>query len=91
MYGRPISLDDGTHLDGGIKEDSDWQQCWKQIVGLPTQHYHVPKGRIGTQFIKTLAGVFGGIQKQSWNAERVLVFCVVVLQRSPEVKRARDI
>ena len=38
-----------------------------------------------------LAAEFRGVRERRWNAERPLVFCAVVLQTTPGVRRARDI
>ena len=35
VYGDCVHQNDGTHLDGGIRDDMVWQERWKKIVGLP--------------------------------------------------------
>ena len=44
----------GTHLDGSIEEDGKWQQRWKIIILLPTQHYDLPPEWVGKQFFANL-------------------------------------
>lgn len=58
---------------------------------MPTQHYSVPKGRIGRLFIQALADEMNGIISRKWNAEKMIVFIAVILQRSRDVKKSRDI
>ena len=91
VYGDRVRQSGGTHLDGGIRDDAIWQAHWKEIVGLPPQRYDVPSGKIGRLFIQALTQELTGVVERSWNSERFLVFPAVILQRSPTVKRARDI
>jgi hypothetical protein len=60
-------------------------------VDLSSPHYSFPKGKVGRCFINILASEFSGVQGQTWNSKRPLVFVAVVLQTTPGVKRARDI
>ena len=91
MYGDVVQQNDGTHLDGGIQDDAKWQSYWHQTIGLPPQRYTAPNGRVGRLFIGALTKELLGIQERRWNSERFIVFLAVILQRSPEAKRARDI
>ena len=91
MYGDVVRQNDGTHLDGGIQDDAKWQTHWRKIIGLPPQRYSAPNGRVGRLFIKALTADLLGIQERRWNSERFITFLAVVLQRSPEAKRAQDI
>ena len=91
VYGDHIHQNDGTHLDGGIRDDGIWQERWRKIVGLPPQRYNVPNGAVGRLFVKELASELGGVTARRWNGERFIIFQSVILQRSGEVKKARDI
>ena len=91
VYGDHLHQDDGTHLDGGIRDDGEWQKRWRQIVGLPPQRYNVPNGMVGRLFVKELAAELSGVTGRRWNSERFIVFQAVILQRSGEVKKAKDI
>jgi hypothetical protein len=33
---------DGSHLDGGIKDDDVWQARWQKLIILPCKHYDAP-------------------------------------------------
>ena len=61
------------------------------IVGLPPQRYNVPNGAVGRLFVRELAAELSGVTERRWNSERFIVFQAVILQRSAEVKQAKDI
>ena len=61
------------------------------MIAFPSQRYDVPTGRVGRLFVAQVAKEMGGIVKRTWNAERFIVMQAVILQQSPDVKRARDI
>ena len=60
-------------------------------MALPPQRYDAPSGRVGRLFVQAVADELKGVVQCSWNSERFVVFQAVILQRSPDVKRARDI
>ena len=91
VYGDHVRQNDGTHLDGGIADDAIWQAHWREVISLPPQRYAAPNGRVGRLFLQGVTAEFQGIQSRKWNSERLIVFIAVILQRSPEAKRARDI
>ena len=91
VYGDHVHDNDGTHLSGGIVADKAWQERWKRMVQLNQRHYSVPQGRVGQRFITALTAEFQGVRERRWNGERVVVFVVTVLRRTPTVTRARDI
>ena len=68
-----------------------WQERWRRMVQIDQRHYSLPKGRIGQQFLTALTAEFRGVRERRWNSERVIVFLVTVLRRTPTVSRARDI
>jgi hypothetical protein len=86
VYGDYIHQNDGTHLDGGLQDDSVWQERWRRLIILPSQHYDAPSGSVGCHFVHILTEELEGICCQKWNLERFLVFQMVVLQHSKEVK-----
>jgi hypothetical protein len=45
---------------------------------------------VGRRFIEMLADMLVEIKARTFNAERFIVFLIVVLQRSREVKKAKD-
>ena len=91
VYGDHIHENIGTHLTGGISTDKQWQRYLKRLLPLPPSHYHVPRGELSTQFITTLAELFNQIVDRKCNADKLIVFQMVILQRAPNVKRSADV
>jgi hypothetical protein len=59
VYGDTIHLNDGTHLDGGVKDDRDWQVRWGKIISMDLSLWDTPRGKVGRRFVKMLTGVGG--------------------------------
>ena len=74
VYGGYIHQNDGSHLDGDIKEDSVWQSRWRKLVALPCQRYNAPGGAVGRRFMRLLTEELNGIRKRKWKSERFIVF-----------------
>jgi hypothetical protein len=91
VYGDHVHKNPGEHLDGGITNDQMWQDNWRQLIVFPSQTYDVPSGPIGCWFLETLTSLLKGIQSCTLNSEKFIVFQMVILQRTREVKHARDI
>ena len=91
IYGDHPHQNPGTHLDGGVANDKQWQSHWKRVAQLPTTHYTVPSGKVGRRFVKILTTEFQGARERKWNSERPLVFAPVILQTTSGTRRARDI
>jgi hypothetical protein len=67
-YGDCIHQNDGTHLDGGIKDDAVWQARWCKLVALPCQRYDAPGGSVGQHFMRILTEELEGIHSRKWGA-----------------------
>ena len=91
VFGDHVHDNDGSHLDGGIATDSLWQKRWTRIRQLSTTRYIVLKGAVGRRFLTILVDEFRGARDRQWNSERPLVFASVILQKTPGVRRAKDI
>jgi hypothetical protein len=91
VYGDYVHQNDGTHLDGGIADDAQWQEYWRKLVVLPPQRFDVPTGAVGRQFVETLTEELVGVRERQWNSERFFVFQMVILQRCKGVRKAGDI
>jgi hypothetical protein len=50
--------------------------------------YNLPKGKVGTRFLFALSKILDGFQARTCNSERLLVFCLVVLQRGDATIRS---
>ena len=91
VYGGTIHDDDGTHLKGGISDDSLWQGYHRRLVTLTPQLYTCPGKAAGKDFINQLCEEFLGVTERKWNSERPLVFCLAMLQKKPGITQSSDI
>ena len=92
VYGDYIHQNDGTHLDGGIKDDAKWQERWRKLlVALPSQRYNAPGGSVGRRFVRMLTEEMRGIHSRKHNSEKYIVFQIVILQKSKMVTASGDI
>ena len=91
VYGDHIHQNPGTHLDGGVADDFLWQSYWRQLVEYPPSFYDTPTGALGKRLVGYFAKLLEGIMKRKWNGEKLIVFSQVIYQRSPGIKRAKDV
>jgi hypothetical protein len=91
VYGDHVHQNPGTHLSGDIPDDGMWQDYWQWLIVFPSQTCNAPLGAVGGCFIKMLAEMLVGIQARKLNAERFVTFQIVILQRSRELKKAKDV
>ena len=89
--GEHVAPNDGSHLDGGISDDGFWQEQWRRLIVYQPRHYNLPNGKVGRRFLMLLTQELNGVRARHWNSERFIVFQLVVLQRCPQVSRAKDI
>ena len=74
VCGDYIHQNDGTHLDGGIKDDDMQQACWRKLVALPSQGYNAPGGAVGRRYVRMLTEELRGIHSRKQNSENTLFF-----------------
>jgi hypothetical protein len=91
VYGDHVHQNPGTHLDGGIADDAKWQDYHRRLIVYPSQRYDAPSGKVGRRFVESITTLLDGVQTRKWNAERFLLFQMVVMQRTRDVTRLRDI
>ena len=91
IFGDHVHPNDGSQLDGGFSDDQKWQSRWRRMVQLSPTRYSVPKGKVGRRFLVILRLEFLGVRERKWNSERPLVFVATILQKTPGVRRAKDI
>ena len=77
VHGNP-----GTHLNGGVANDSAWQVWWHDLAVIPSRRYDAPSGKVGRQFVKMLGTKLQGVRYCRWNSEWFIVFQTVILQRA---------
>ena len=79
VYGDWLYANPGTHLEGGIRDDSTWQAWWRDLAVMPSRRYDAPSGRVRRRFVRTLGEELKGVQDRLWNLERFIVFQTVIL------------
>ena len=81
----------GTHLDGGIRDDSVWQVWRHAIAIMPLRRYDAPSGRVGCRFVGTMGVELKGVRDRLWNSERFIVFQTVILLQSRHITASQAI
>jgi hypothetical protein len=69
VYGDHIHQNPGSHLDGGIANDTQWQSYYNQLIVYPSQTYDAPNGAVGQCLIDYLANLMNGVRERKWNME----------------------
>ena len=82
VYGDWVHANPGTHLDGGICDESAWQARWRDLAVMPSRRYDAPSGRVGQRFVGALGDELKGVRDRLWNSDRFIVFETVILQRA---------
>ena len=85
VYGDHIHDNDGTHLDGGVALDREWQALWRRLIAQMGVFYDALLGRVGRKLLADFAAELAGARNHLWNSKRPLVFLMVILQRTGEV------
>ena len=91
VYGDFPHHNDGSHLDGGIADETAWQHRWRRLAAQSASWYATPSGEVGRRFTAILSVEWRGVLNRSWNSERPLVFAHVVLTKALGVRRAWEI
>ena len=81
----------GEQFYGVIAEDSKCKARWEKIVCIPTQHYDAPSGKFRKRFFGILSVELNRVCDSKFNAERVIVFQSVILQRAQGVNNSAQI
>ena len=91
VYGDWVHGNHGTHLDGSIDENAEWQAWWRYLAVMPSRRYDVPSGKVRRRFVETLGGELHGVRYRQWNLERFIVFHIVILKRARHVTASHAI
>ena len=67
VFGDYLHDNDGHHLTGGIPNNSMWLDLWRKVAELPSQHYSLPKGKLGRDFLEEFTGLVEGIMERKCN------------------------
>jgi hypothetical protein len=81
VYGDHVHQNPGTHLDGGIADDTMWQDYHRRLIVYPSQRYDAPSGSVGRRFVESTATLLDGVQARKWNSERFLLFQMVDIRK----------
>jgi hypothetical protein len=68
-----------------------WQKHWGRLVVFPFQHYNAPVRAVGRRYIEAVATILDDVKARKCNMEKFVVFQMVILQRTRNVKRAGGI
>ena len=91
VYGDFLHHNYGSHLEGGIAGDAEWQRRWRRLAAQSDSYYATPSGAVGRRFTAILAAEWREVLNRSCNSKRPLVFAHVVLTKMLGVQRAREI
>ena len=91
VYEDWVHKNPGTHLDGGVADNSAWQAWWRDLAVMPSRKYDALSGKVGRRFAGMLGAKMQGVQDRRWNLERFIVFQTVILQRARHVTASHAI
>ena len=72
-YNNHLHCNSGTHLDGGVDNDTVWQRRWQRIKNLPMTWYDIPQVHIGRRFVQWMTMVIKGVRTRVCNSEHPLI------------------
>ena len=91
FYGDFPHHNDGSHLDGEVVDNANWQRCWRGLVAQSTSWYSMPFGVVGRCFTAILTAEWWWVLIRSWNSKRTLLFSDIVITKTLGVRSAREI
>ena len=80
-YGDCIHGNDGTHLDGGVEDDTYWQQLYNRVTDCNLLLWEVPS-KVETDFLQTLTKLLQDIRERKCNSEKALLFAPCILRKT---------
>jgi hypothetical protein len=91
VYGDHVHQNDGTHLHNNNKRGDEFTNYWKRLIPYPPKQYKLPRGKVGRLFVETLSKEVDLLTMDKEDSERIIVFILVILQRTKTVTKAADI
>ena len=82
---------DGMHLAGGVLNDAVWKINFRRLAAQSASWYYTPPEEVERQFTAVLAAEWRGLLNWNWNSEINLVFANVVLTKTLDARKAREI
>ena len=61
VHGNP-----GTHIDGGVADNSAWQAWWRDLAVMSSRHYDAPSGKVSRRFVGMLGAEMQGVRDRRW-------------------------
>ena len=89
IYGDWLHTKNGGHLSGGIADDATWRTWWGELAVIPVRRHDAPGGEVGSRFMRALSNDIGGVWPCRCNAECLIVFHIVIMQRARHVTTAQ--
>ena len=80
-YGYCVHGNDGTHLDGGVEDDTYWQQLYNRVTDCNLPLWEVPS-TVETDFLLTLAKLLQDVRERKCNSEKALLFAPCILRKT---------
>ena len=91
LYGYFPHHNDGLDLDRGVTDDAIWQRPWRRLEVQSASWYATPSGEVGCRFMTILASEWRGVLGSTWNSKRPLIFAHIVLTKTFDICRTREI
>ena len=64
VCGDWVYVNPGTHLDGGILDNSAGRAWWRDLAVMPTRRYDMLSGRVQQRFVGTLGSELKGVRER---------------------------
>ena len=85
VYGDWVHSNNGANFSGGFVESNEWQKRWQTLAVIPIRSYNAPSRRVRWRFMYALAAELMEVWQCRCNAERLIIFQTVILQRAQHV------
>ena len=82
VYRDWVHYNYGAHPSEGIDDGRVWKTRWQALAVMTARRYGAPSGRVRRRFVHALSAELTGVRKQCWNAERLILIQMVILQRA---------
>ena len=79
FYRDWVHTNDGGQLSGGIADSTIWQSWWRDLAVMMDRQYNAPWRKVGRTFLQALISELQGLRAWRWNAERFIVFHMVIM------------
>ena len=80
-YSDCIHDNDGKHLDGGVKDDSYWQQLYDRVTNCSLPLWDLPS-TVGTDFLLTLTQLLQDTRERKCNSKKLTIFAPCILRKT---------